>query len=304
MKFFKMIVDLYKKIKLNRKIKKRKRLSRSRWGDFFLMLILLSFALFSAYPLVFTISNAFKPLDEIFVFPPKLFVRNPTFDNFTDLVNLMSNSWVPFTRYFFNTFLITFVGTIGHVIIASMAAYPLAKYKFPGSVVFMTLVIYSLMFAPAVTATPNYIIMSWIGLIDNPLAIILPAFSFSLGLYLMKQFMTTIPMELIEAAKIDGASEFKIFWKVVMPNVKPAWLTLIILLFQRLWTTDGGTFLYSEELKPVSYALRQIAATGTASVARQGTIAAIALIMLIVPVTIFILSQSRIIDTMTHSGMK
>ena len=304
MKYFKSLVDLYKKIKLNRKIHKRKRLSRSRGGDIFLMIILISFAVFSAYPLVFTISNAFKPLDEIFVFPPKLFVRNPTLDNFTDLVNLMSNSWVPFTRYFFNTFLITFVGTIGHVIIASMAAYPLAKYKFPGSTVFMTLVIYSLMFAPAVTATPNYIIMSWIGLIDNPLAIILPAFSFSLGLYLMKQFMITIPMELIEAAKIDGASEFKIFWKVVMPNVKPAWLTLIILLFQRLWTTDGGTFLYSEELKPVSYALRQIAATGTASVARQGTIAAIALVMLIVPVTIFILSQSRIIDTMTHSGMK
>lgn len=304
MKYFKSLVDLYKKIKLNRKIHKRKRLSRSRSGDIFLMIILISFAVFSAYPLVFTISNAFKPLDEIFVFPPKLFVRNPTLDNFTDLVNLMSNSWVPFTRYFFNTFLITFVGTIGHVIIASMAAYPLAKYKFPGSTVFMTLVIYSLMFAPAVTATPNYIIMSWIGLIDNPLAIILPAFSFSLGLYLMKQFMITIPMELIEAAKIDGASEFKIFWKVVMPNVKPAWLTLIILLFQRLWTTDGGTFLYSEELKPVSYALRQIAATGTASVARQGTIAAIALVMLIVPVTIFILSQSRIIDTMTHSGMK
>lgn len=285
----------------NRKYRKKKRINRSKAGDITLFIVLLIFGSFSAFPLIMTASNAFKPLDELFLFPPRLLPRNITFDNFRDLSELMSNSWIPFTRYFFNTILITVTGTLGHVLIASMAAFPLAKYKFPGRTIIFTLVVYSLMFAPQVTATPNYIIVSWIGLVDTPMAIIFPAIASSLGLYLMKQFMEQIPMELIESAKIDGASEYRIFFQIVMPLVKPAWLTLIILLFQRLWITDGGSFIFSEELKPVSYALRQIA-QGT--IERAGTIAAVSFIMMIVPVTFFIFSQSRIVETFSHSGMK
>jgi len=282
-------------------LKKTRRLNRSLGGDIMLFTILVLFGFFSAYPLIMTASNAFKPLDELFLFPPRLLPINPTFDNFKDLSELIANSWVPFSRYFFNTIIITVVGTVGHVIIASMAAYPLAKYKFPGRGLFFTLVVYSLMFAPQVTATPNYIIISGIGLIDSHSAIILPAIASSLGLYLMKQFMSQIPNELLESAKIDGASEYRIFFQIVMPLVKPAWLTLIILLFQRLWTTDGGNFIFSEELKPLSYALQQIA-QGT--IERAGTIAAVAFIMMVVPVTFFILSQSRVVETFSHSGMK
>lgn len=296
----KMELFLYR-LEKKRKIKKKKRVSRSKAGDLALFLVLLAFGLFSAYPLIFTINAAFKPLDEIFLFPPRLFVQNPTMNNFYDLASLMEQSWVPFSRYFFNTIFITLAGTVGHVFIASMAAYPLAKHNFPGKKLIFGLVVYSLMFAPQVTATPNYIIFSIIGLLDSPLAIIVPAFAFSLGLYLMKQFMEHIPMELIESAKIDGANEFQIYWKVVMPMVKPAWLTLIILLFQRLWTTDGGTYIYSEQLKPLSYSLHQIIAQG---VARAGTSSAVLLIMMVVPITVFILSQSQIIETMSHSGMK
>ena len=295
------IKELYEKLRFRRKIKKRTRVSRSRWGNFLLFLVLLLFGSFSAYPLIMTASNAFKPLDELFLFPPTLLPRNITFDNFRDLSDLIGNSWIPFSRYFFNTLWITGIGTVGHVIIASMAAYPLAKYNFPGKKILFGLVVYSLMFAPQVTQIPNYIIISGIGLIDTHAAIILPAIASSLGLYLMKQFMEQVPMELIESAKIDGASEYRIFWQIVMPLVKPAWLTLVILLFQSLWTTDGGSFIFSEELKPLSYALRQIA---QGSIERQGTIAAVSFIMMIVPVTFFILSQSRIVETFSTSGMK
>ena len=284
-----------------RRIKKKKRMSRSLGGDIALFLMLLFFGLFSAYPLVYSINAAFKPLNELFIFPPRLFVQNPTTDNFTDLAMLMQDSWVPFSRYFFNTIFITLMGTIGHVIIASMAAYPLAKHRFPGSKVIFGLVVYSLMFAAQVTATPKYIIFSVLGLVDTQWAIIIPAFAYSLGLYLMKQFMDDIPMELIESAKIDGANEFQIYWRIVMPLVKPAWLTLIILLFQQLWNNDGGTFIYSEQLKPLSYSLHQIVAGG---VARTGSASAVILIMMIVPITVFVLSQSQIIETMAHSGMK
>ncbi|QNK60947.1 carbohydrate ABC transporter permease [Paenibacillus sp. PAMC21692] len=252
-------------------------------------------------PLVYTINNAFKPLDELFLFPPRFFVRNPTMDNFFDLFNLMADSWVPFTRYVFNTFFITVVGTIGHVTLASAAAYPLAKHKFPGSKLLFTIVVLSLMFSPHVTAVPNYVIMSWLGWIDSYSAIIVPAIAASLGLYLMKQFMEQIPDALLEAAKIDGASEYRIFWQIVMPLVKPAWLTLVILLFQSLWGTDGGSFIYSEELKTMNYALSQILAGG---IVRAGPGAFVALLMMSVPIAIFVTSQSNIIETMASSGMK
>ncbi len=287
--------------KFKRLFVRKRKLNRTIWGDIFMFIGLALFGFFSAFPLIITISNAFKPLDELFLFPPKLFPRNITTDNFRDLSELMSQSWIPFTRYFFNTIFVTLTGTVGHVILASMAAYPLAKYKFPGRNLFFSLVVYSLMFAPQVTSIPNYIIISRIGLIDTPFAIVLPAIASSLGLYLMKQFMEQIPTELIESAKIDGASEYRIYAQIAMPLVKPAWITLVILLFQRLWTNTGGAFIFSEEFKPVSYALSQIA---QGSVERAGTIAAVSFVMMIVPVTMFILSQSQVLETFQTSGMK
>jgi ABC-type glycerol-3-phosphate transport system permease component len=282
-------------------LRRSKRVNRSFLGTFTLFLFLAVFGAFMALPLVFAINAAFKPLDEIFLFPPRLFVRNPTLDNFVDLVELLGNSWVPFTRYIFNTVFITGVGVLGHVLFASAAAYPLAKHKFPGRNVLFQIVVLSLMFSPAVTSIPNYMVMSWLGFVDTYWAVILPAFAYSLGLYLMKQFMEQIPDALLEAAKIDGASEYRIFWSIVMPNVKPAWLTLIILVFQILWGTDGNGFIYSEQLKTLHFASNQILQGG---IARAGVGAAVALILMSVPITIFIFSQSRIIETMATSGMK
>ena len=179
-----------------------------------------------------------------------------------------------------------------------MCAYPLAKRNVPGGNFLSSMITYSLLFNPAITQIPLYLIFNEMGLIDSYWVLILPAFSYTLGLFLMKQFMTSIPTSLIESAKIDGAGEFRIFWQIVMPLVKPAWLTLI---FQQLWLTSGSTYIYSEDLKMVGYALSQIA---TAGPARQGTLAAVSFIMILVPITVFVLSQSQIMDTMAHSGMK
>ena len=287
--------------KVLRRSKKKKRINRSKGGDIALFIFLCLFGSFSALPLILTVSNAFKPLDEIFLYPPRFFVKNPTLDNFSDLINALGSSLVPFSRYFFNTIMVTIVGTVGHIIISSMCAYPLAKYKVPGGAIISGLVVYSLMFPSSVTAIPNYMVLNWLGLIDTYWSVILPAFAYSMGLFLMKQFMTSVPTSLIEAAKIDGAHEFKIYYKIVMPLVKPAWVTLVILLFQSLWSTYGSTTIYREDFKMVSYALTQIA---TAGAARQGTLAAVSLIMIIVPIGVFIISQSQVMETMAHSGMK
>ena len=278
-----------------------KKISRSIFGDLANLFIILIFAVFFAMPLVYAISNAFKPLDEIFLFPPRFFVRNPSLENFQDLLILMQQSWVPFSRYLLNTVFMTVVGTAGHVIVASMAAYVLAKHKFPGRNLFFNIVVLSLMFSYHVTAIPSYLTMSFLKWIDTYLAVIVPQLAYSLGLFLMKQFMEQIPDSLLEAARIDGASEFYIFWRIAMPTVKPAWLTLIIFSFQNLWNNTGGAYIFSEELKPLPYALQQILAGG---IARAGVAAAAALFMMVVPITMFILTQSNIIETMTASGLK
>lgn len=279
----------------------KKKVNRSLPVTILLFLFLVGMASFMAIPLVFAVNNAFKPLNELFMFPPRFFVRNPTLDNFTDLLAVMDDSWVPLTRYFFNTVLITLLGTGGHIILASMAAYPLAKYKFPGSKLIFQIVVLALMFSPHVTTIPNYMVMSGLGWINTHLSLIVPAMAFPLGLFLMKQFMEQLPDSMLEAAKIDGASEYRVFWQIVMPNVKPAWLTLLILQFPMLWGSDGGMFVYNEELKTLNYALQQITQAG---IARAGVGAAVALILMIVPIILFIVSQTNILETMSSSGMK
>ncbi|GHU75651.1 ABC transporter permease [Spirochaetia bacterium] len=280
---------------------KLKRRNRSLAVDIALIIFLGFFGLFSIGPLVLTVTSAFKPISEIFLFPPRFFVQNPTMNNFYDLGAVITDLKIIIGRYIFNTVLITALGMTGTVLLGSMAAYPLAKYKFPGSKFMSHVIVYSLMFNGAVTAIPNYFIMSKLGLVNTYLAVILPVIGGTLGLYLMQSFMTQIPMELIEAAKIDGKSEFNIFFTIILPLAKPAWITLIILSFNSLWGNTGGTFIYSESLKPVSFMLSQIIGGG---VARTGVAGAVNLIMLIVPITVFVISQSNVIQTMATSGLK
>jgi ABC-type glycerol-3-phosphate transport system permease component len=276
--------------------------SHSRGGNLLNFLILLAIAIFMVIPFLFTVGNAFKPLDEQFVYPPTIFPRVPTIQNFLSVSSLMRESWVPFARYLFNSVFITVVGTFFHVIVSSLGAYAVAKFEFPGKKVFFEMVVVSLLFNGSVTAIPNYLIMSKLGMIDTLLAIILPAIGSSLGFFLMKQFMEQmIPDAMIEAAQIDGANGWTIFMKIVMPMVKPAWLTLIIFSFQNLWNNTGGSFIFTENLKTLPNALSNIVAGG---VARTGSAAAVALIMVIPPVVVFIISQSNVIETMGSSGLK
>ena len=281
--------------------KREKQLNRSMAGNTLLFVLMFICGIFMVLPLVMIINNALKPLDELYQFPPKIFVRNPTLENFSDLFVLMNDSWIPFSRYILNTIIITGFGMVGHVVVASLAAYPLAKHKFPGKNILFGMVVLSMMFSWTVTQIPQYLIISWMGINNNYLALILPAWSFGMGLYLMKQFMEQLPDSLMESAKLDGATEWHIFWTIVMPNVKPAWLTLAIFQFQQMWGNTGSMFLRDEQLKPLQFALQQITAGG---VARAGAAAAVTFIIAAVPIIFFLICQSNILETMTTSCMK
>ena len=275
---------------------------RSYAVDIVMYGLLLLFGIIMVIPFVFAISNALKPLSEFFYFPPRIRVENPTMDNFKDLFRLMSDSWVPFSRYIFNTVFITVVGTAGHIILSSMCAYALAKHNFPGKNWIFALIVTSLMFRGEVTTIPSFMIFSGLGLVDSYSSYILPALASTLGLYLMKQFMEQmVPGEILESARMDGAGEFYVFWKMAMPMVKPAWLTLMMLSVQSLWNLGSTSYIRSEELKTLNYALQQIL---TGGIARSGTAAAAMVLMMIVPIIIFIFSQSNILETMSTSGMK
>ena len=277
-------------------------LSRSAGGDAGITFLLVILGVFMFLPMLYAIMQALKPLDELWMYPPRFYVMKPTLHNFRDLFILMNTSWVPFSRYIFNTVLISVLGTFGHLFLASLCAYAIAKIRFPGAKVMFKTVETSLMFHATVTAVCSFMIMSAFHMIDSIWAIVVPAWCSTLGLYLMKQFMdTNVPDTVLESARLDGAGELRTFWIIAMPMVKPAWLTLIIYSFQGLWNAGASSYIYSEQWKSLNYAITQITAGG---IKRAGASAASLVLMMAVPIIVFVISQSNIIETMGSSGMK
>lgn len=278
-----------------------KRSSRSIYGDIVIFILLAAMASFMVLPFVYSIMQSLKPLDEIFLFPPRFFVRRPSFLNFEMLFSYSNSTWIPFTRYAANSIFASGIVIVLNLVVSSLAAYALSKTKIKGRVLFFTIVISTLMFNSETLAVPLYLIMGKMGIINTSWAIILPMAAAPLGVFLLKQYMETVPNAVIESAKIDGASSFLIYLKIVMPISKPGWLTLIIFTFQNVWNYDSTAFIFDEQLKLFPSMLRQIAGAG---ISRAGVAAAAAVILLIPPVVVFIISQSRILETMSHSGIK
>ena len=277
-------------------------LARSRGGDAGITFILIVLGAFMFIPMYYVVIQSLKPLDELWMFPPRFYVAQPTLKNYRDLFTLMSGNLVPFSRYIFNTIFTSVAGTAGHLFLASLAAYAMAKIKFPGGKTMFKLVRTSLMFHATVTAVTSFILMSVLGIVDTYWAIVIPAWGSTLGLYLMKQIMdTNVTDAVLESSRLDGASELRTFWIIAMPMVKPAWLTLIIYSFQGLWNQGASIYIHSEQLKSLNYAIQQITAGG---IKRAGASSAATVIMMLVPISVFIITQSNIIETMGSSGMK
>ena len=274
---------------------------RSTGGNIGIFIFLSVISAFMILPMFYAVLQSLKPIDEIFAYPPRFFVRHPTANNYSQLLKLANSLWVPFSRYIFNSLYVSIFSTAIYIFIAVMAGYSLAKGKFPGVALISNLVVWTMLFRAEVLAVPQYIVISSFKLVDTHASIILPAMASTMGVFLMKQFMEQLPDSLMESARLDGANEWVVFWKIVMPNVKPAWLTLAIFQFQQMWSNTGSLFLRDEQLKPLQFALQQITAGG---VARAGAAAAVTFIIAAVPITFFLICQSNVLETMTTSGMK
>ena len=270
-------------------------------GTIGIFVFLTLLGLFMLFPIYLMVIMSVKPVHELFIFPPKLYAIDPTLDNYREMFETLSEMWVPFSRYVFNSVFVTICVTVAQCVFASMAAFVLAKCKIPGNNFLNKLIVTSLLYQSNVIYIMQYIVMARLHMINTYWALILPSVASPMCLFLMRQSMSTVPDAMIEAAKVDGANMFTICWKIVMPNQKPALMTMIIFAFQAAWNIQGGTLVYNEALKTLPTVIAQ---AGSAGLARMGVAAAGSIFMLVPPIVIFMLAQKNVIETMAHSGIK
>lgn len=289
-------------VALPRRQRRRGKLQKEPIGIYVFLTIIGIIMFLPMYQLIIT---AFKPLEELFLFPPLYYVKQPTLQNFEELLIAAGAGWVPFSRYVFNSVFVTLSVVSLHVFFACLAAYPLAKSRAPGVNVLFQLTVAALMFSAQITNIPRYLIVNGLGWINTYWALIIPGIGSAYGVFLMKQFLEQVPNALIEAAKIDGASEFTIFRKLILPLSRPAWSTLIIFSWISTWNDSWSpmVFTQSEAMKTMPLAIQTIF-SGANVVARQGANAAAALIQTAPTVIIFLLLQKQVISTMAYSGIK
>ncbi len=290
-----------KSLEKNIKVKKKKRLNGSLGGDICIFIFLTILGLFMIFPLYYSVVQSLKPVEELFVFPPKLYVLNPTLKNFSDMFKVAASLWVPFSRYVFNSVFTTAAVCVCNVFVCCCGGFVLAKCKFPGNKFINDIIVTALLFSSSATWIMQFLVMAKLGMIDKYWALILPNISTAMGLFLMRQSMSTIHDSLVEAAKVDGAGLFRICWQVAVPNSKPAVMTLIIFAFQGSWNFQAGAFIYSEELKTLPTIVQQISLSG---IARQGVTFACSVLLLIPPLIVFLAAQSNVMETMANSGIK
>ncbi len=279
-----------------------RRYTRSRFGNFVIFTFLTVVGLVSVLPMVYCVCTAFKPLEELLIFPPRFFVSRPTWENFTALPTLLGNLHVPLSRYIFNSLFITGISTALQILAASLAAFVFSKTNVKGRVALFYIVQFSLLYNGYTLAIPQFLIFNWTHIVDTYWVYILPAIPSSMGVFLMKQYMdSSIPGTLIEAAKIDGASLFRIYGSLIMPISKPAWMTLLLFSFQSMWSAVPSGTVYSESLKTLPYVMSSISSGGTA---RAGSAMAVTVMLMIPPILVYFISQSNVMETMSTAGMK
>lgn len=270
-----------------------------------LIIAVLPLAIFMILPIIYIICHAFKPVEELFAFPPKFFVTRPTLDNFRDLMKASQTSGIPLSRYVFNSMIVTLADVVLSIVLSTSAGFALSKLKFKGKEALLELNNMALMFVPVAVMIPRYLIINQLGMTNNYLAHVLPLVAMPVSLFLVKQFIDQIPDALIDAAYMDGANDFVVYWKIIFPLVRPAVATSAILAFQQVWVNVETSNLYMSEdgLRTLAFYMNTLTNVNN-TVAGQGVAAAATLIMFVPNLLMFIICQKSVMNTMAHSGIK
>ncbi len=270
-----------------------------------IVLIILPLVLFMAMPLVFIANHAFKPMEELFAFPPTFFVRNATLDNFTKLIKFSRTAGIPLSRYVFNSILVTILTVGASMIFTTCAAFALSKLKFKGRNLMMQINQIAIMFVAVAVLIPRYLVVCQMGMIDSIWAHVLPLVAMPVALFLVKQFVEQVPDSLIEAAYMDGATDFQVYLRVIIPMIKPAMATASILVFQQVWTNmeTSNYYINDDSMKTLTFYMNSLVNVNN-TVSGQGIAAAATLIMFVPNLILFIILQNSVMNTMAHSGIK
>ena len=275
-------------------------------GQIKLYLFVVPLALITGLPIVYIIFHAFKPMEELFAFPPKFITTNPTLDNFRQLFKASRSAGIPLSKYLFNSILITASVVFSSMILSSAAAYAMSKLKFKGRDFVFNLNQLAIMFVPVAVMIPRYLVVEFLGLTDTYWSQILPLIPLPVSVFLLKQFVDTVPDSLIEAAYMDGATELHVYFKIIIPMIKPALATAAILVFQQVWSNlEASNYYISDEgLKSLVFYMNTLASANGNSVAGQGVQAAASLLMFLPNLILFCILQNKVMNTMAHSGIK
>lgn len=287
------------------RIQKIPRRKKMKIGHTLFVAGMLALVCFTALPMVAMICRAFMPLDELYLYPPRIIVKKPTLSNFADLLTSLSASEVPFSRYIFNSLFTTGVTVFLSILVCCAGAYGLAKFKPRGSATIFAIITAALMFSSYVTQIPNYLIVTELGLVNSYWALILPKVAVAYNFFLVKQFAEQLPNSILEAARIDGSGEFGTFWKIAMPLLKPAWSTLAVFSFVSNWNDyfSALVFINKDAMKTLPLALQTLAG-GAGVVARSGSVGAATLLTTLPTIIVFCIMRGRVMQTMTYSGIK
>ena len=290
------------KLKSFSRVSESKKYTRSKVGNVSYVILLVAFGLFSILPLIYCLTTSLKPLDELMIFPPRFLVQRPTAQNYLALPGLLSNLNVPLSRYIFNSLFVSIVTTVLYVILSSAAAFVLSKSQIRGKKIIFMMVQFALLFNAYTLEIPRYLIYSYTNIINTYLVYILPMLSGTMGVFLMKQYMEgSVPDALIEAAKIDGAGPYRIFFQIVFPMVKPCIMTLSLFGFRDAWATVPNGTVFDETLKTLPTIMTQITAGG---IARAGSAMAVTVIMMLPPILVYMISQRNVLESMNSAGIK
>lgn len=270
-----------------------------------LYLFIIAMVAFTALPLWYMIVQSFKPLEEIFAYPPRFYVKNPTFSNFSELLTAISSSSVPFTRYFFNSLLVTVASTTLSIFVCSLATYAMTKMKLPFKNGIFNFIVAAMAFSAPASQVTTYIIVNGMGMMNTYWALIIPKIATAMYFFLMKQNMETIPDALIESARLDGCNNFGIYWKIIMPLSVPVISTVIVFAFVASWNDYYSPLIYinKDVLKTLPLALNMLQG-GAGQVARAGAMAAATMLTTLPTIIVFTACQSKVTKTMAHSGIK
>lgn len=279
-------------------MKRRGLKSERKIRNLIALAILLTGLIIMLFPLFWMVLSAFKTDVDVYSYPPKWFPSSWSFNNFLRVFKM-----VPFGRYYLNSIFVTTLSTVGQVFISILAAYPLARLRFPFKNLIFMLIVATMLIPFAVIMIPLFMIISNLNWIDTYQGLIVPFLFSGFSIIFLVQFFTTVPRDLEDAAKIDGCGYFKILFNVILPNTKPAIATISIFTFLQHWTEYLWPLIVinTTEMRTLPIGLRYLMTEG----GREYNLMMAASLMAILPVVIvYIFCEKRIIESITLTGLK